>query len=325
MNSQLAICIPTYNRATVLRDAFSHLIPIASRFNVAIYVSDNASTDETLDVLESGRAQYPLVFFSRNAENIGMDANFEKALSLSPARYAWLLGDDDRIHPDALAEVLARIGNSNDQLLILNGGSANRSKGRVSGFHSRTFNDADQFLCTLGWHATWISGLVISGQLIEKMNFSKYSGSYFSHFGSLFEALATEKEVSIYWHDRSSFFPSSGAHFSWAPRILEIFSDKWARVVESLPSRYSENSKRTCIRAHSLHTGLFSIKALLNFRAQGAITRQAVIQHKQSLRLTSQTPLFIAQLICMIPVWLLRTPRRIYVSLRKLFSAAAPL
>lgn len=324
MNDKLAICIPTYNRATILRDALNHLIPIASQFNVAIYVSDNASTDDTPSILENSHSQYPFVFHHRNAENIGMDSNFAMALNLSPAKYAWLLGDDDRIHPEALVEVLTRIESSNDDLLLLNGGSPERSKGRVSGQASRIYEDVDELLRTLGWHATWISGLVISKQIIRQMNFQKYIGSYFSHFGSLFDALAQQTKVRIYWHDRSSFFPSSSAEFSWAPRVLEIFSDKWVRVVDSLPQSYSEVSKQTCIRAHSLHTGLFSVKGLLNLRAQGAISQQKIIAHSHSLRLSSQTPLFLAQLIGVVPVWLLRSPRRAYVNLRKLFTAPPP-
>lgn len=316
MNSHLSICIPTYNRAAILRDGLNYLIPLVSRFQIPIYISDNASTDDTVRAVMEATTRYPLVFFHRNAYNIGMDGNFEVVLKLSSTRYAWLLGDDDRIHPDSLEEVLKLLSNSLHDLLLLNGGSADRSKGRVAEHPSRVYDDAAELLYDIGWHATWISSLVISSPLIGQMNFKKYIGSYFSHFGSLFEALGGRPIISVYWHDRSSFFPSSAASFSWTSRVLEIFSEKWVNVVVSLPDNYPIRAKHECILAHSRHTGLFSVMGLMNLRAQGALSRRKITQYSRSLCLASQTDIRIAYFIASIPVWLLKWARWVYMTLR---------
>lgn len=332
MNDLLSICIPTYNRAAILRDGLDHLIPLASRWGIPIHISDNASTDDTESVVVQAKARYPQVFLHRNARNIGMDGNFEVALRLARTQYAWLLGDDDRVHHEALEIVLKRLGAAPCDLLLLNGGSADADQGRVTGRPSQTYHDPQVFLHDLGWHVTWISGLIISTRLVAAMDFKKYLGSYFSHFGSLFEAMAKQPVVAVQWYDGSCYYPSSLAKFSWAPRALEIFAEKWTRVVLSLPERYPLAVKQECIRAHSRYTHLFSVMGLLNLRAQGAITRTKIKQYRNSLFLATDTNPRLALLIASLPIWMLRTLRYIYIALRSLnarrssaLSSASPV
>ncbi len=320
MNSLLSICIPTYNRADILCDALEHLIPLASRWGIAIYVSDNASTDDTGSVVAQARARYPNVFLHRNVQNIGMDGNFEVALRLARTEYAWLLGDDDRIHHNALEVVLKRLVEAPCDLLLLNGGSADHEQGRVTGQHLSVYDDPSVLLHDLGWHITWISGLVVSTRLVATMDFKKYIGTYFSHFGSLFDALAQQTVVNVQWYNGSCYFPSAFAKFTWAPRVLEIFAEKWSQVVLSLPERYSLAIKEECIRAHSRYTQLFSIMGFLNLRAQGAITRSKIKHYRESLLLATDINPQLALLIASLPVWMLRTLRYIYIELRSLNS-----
>lgn len=316
MNEILAICIPTFNRAEVLRSSLAHLIPLVSPYDIPIYISDNASPDATADVVSEAQKNYAHIFFHRNSENIGMDRNFEVALNLPSTRYTWIVGDDDRINPPAINVVLGIIRSSDCQLVLLNGGSPNTDGGRVRGTFPKVYTQAPALMRDLGWHSTWISGLVLSRGLIKNMQFGPYIGSYFSHFGSLYTALARHETIDARWESESCFCPSSAASFSWASRVFEIFSEKWAAVVLSLPDVYDVGIKRYCIREHSIHTGIFSTLGLLNLRAQGVISARLVQQYSASLTLTSQTNLHLATLIASIPAWLLRVPRRTLVSLR---------
>lgn len=320
MNDLLSICIPTYNRAAILRDALDNLIPMASRWGIPIHISDNASTDETESVVVQAKVRYPHIFLHRNSENIGPDGNFEVVLRLARTQYAWLLSDDDRLHPTALEAVLKQLGETTCDLLLLNGGSADPKLGRVIGRPSQMYHDPEVLLHDLGWHVTWISGLVFSTRLIAEMDFSKYLDSSFCHFGSLFEALGRQPVVQVQWLERSHYFPSPSAAFSSAPRVLEIFAEKWTQVVISLPVRYSSAVKQECIRAHSRYTHLFSVMGLLNLRAQGAITRSKIKQYRESLLLAADINPQLALLIASLPVWMLRTLRRIYIALRSLNS-----
>lgn len=285
---------------------------------IPILISDNASTDDTEVVVTQAKVRYPQIFLHRNVQNIGMDGNFEVALRLARTQYVWLLGDDDRIHRDALEAVLARLSATPCDLLLLNGGSTYVDQGRVIGLPSKTYHDPVVFLHELGWHVTWISGLVISTRLVDSMDFNKYIGSYFSHFGSLFDALAKQSVVRVQWYDASCYYPSSEAKFSWASHVLEIFAEKWTQVVLSLPERYPLLVKQECMQAHSRHTHLFSVMGLLNLRAQGAITRTKIKKCRKSLILTTDINPQLALLIASLPIWMLRILRRIYIVLRSL-------
>lgn len=318
MNKLISICIPTYNRSSELREGLNQLTPLAARWDVPIVISDNASTDETVRVVAEAKARYSNVHLHRNSQNIGMDGNFEVVLRLATTQYAWLLGDDDRIHPQALERVIDLLSAEACDLLLLNGGSADARFGRVPRGFAPVYTDPQAFLFDLGWHATWISGLVISTRLIASLDFKKYRNSYFSHFGSLFDALAKKRSVKIQWCESLCYYPSPSARFSWAERSLEIFADKWTQVVLSLPDSYSIETKRVCMLAHSRYTNLFSVMGLLNLRAQGAINRTQIAEYRNSLAVATDTDLRLVILIASLPVWMLERLRQLYVVVRNL-------
>jgi glycosyltransferase involved in cell wall biosynthesis len=119
----LSICIPTYNRAAYLKELLDRLIPeleqtAAARDLVRLYISDNASTDATPDVIDSFRERWPIVA-NRNATNIGGDHNFAQMIHQAPGLYFWLLGDDELIVPGILAPLLETLQTSQHHLVIL--------------------------------------------------------------------------------------------------------------------------------------------------------------------------------------------------------------
>ncbi|MDI6731884.1 MAG: glycosyltransferase, partial [Candidatus Margulisbacteria bacterium] len=80
MNKTLSLCIPTYNRAAILGDYLKELAPQAAKYDVNIYISDNASTDETEQVVISLMGKYPNIYYSRNDKDMGHEYNFMKVL-----------------------------------------------------------------------------------------------------------------------------------------------------------------------------------------------------------------------------------------------------
>lgn len=108
MQPLLSICIPTYNRAPLLRVMLEALLPqvAAAGDAVEVCLSDNASTDETPEVIHQVQALGPLRP-SRNAENLGPIRNFHRvANEMARGEYVWILGDDDLLRPGTVARVL---------------------------------------------------------------------------------------------------------------------------------------------------------------------------------------------------------------------------
>lgn len=104
----LSICVPTYNRAPLLRVMLEALLPqvAAAGPEVELCISDNASTDATPEVIGQAQALGPFRH-SRNASNLGPIGNFHRvANELARGEYVWVLGDDDLVRPGAVARVL---------------------------------------------------------------------------------------------------------------------------------------------------------------------------------------------------------------------------
>ncbi|HEV3145971.1 MAG TPA: glycosyltransferase family A protein [Gemmataceae bacterium] len=93
---RFTIGIPTYNRAGFLRKALECALD-QTYPNVEVVVSDNASTDETPEVVRSFGDR---VRYHRNASNIGSWPNLVKLTELANGDYFSWLQDDDRIHRD---------------------------------------------------------------------------------------------------------------------------------------------------------------------------------------------------------------------------------
>jgi glycosyltransferase involved in cell wall biosynthesis len=120
----LSICIPTRNRATYLRDvltAFQTQIEEQrlSPDTVRVYVSDNASTDGTAELVQGLAARLPHFTYWRQPQNVGAERNVLACARLGQGRFCWISGDDELINPGALAHVLQAIADPRLALLIM--------------------------------------------------------------------------------------------------------------------------------------------------------------------------------------------------------------
>jgi glycosyltransferase involved in cell wall biosynthesis len=101
--TSVTVGIPTFNRADLAREAIDSVLAQTYR-NFRLIVSDNASTDETQEVVASitdARLEYV-----RADKNIGMIGNFNRVIELTETEFLMLLPDDDRLYPDYLRAVV---------------------------------------------------------------------------------------------------------------------------------------------------------------------------------------------------------------------------
>jgi glycosyltransferase involved in cell wall biosynthesis len=108
----LTIAIPSYNRAGDLAELLAVLRPQLTHLpQVEVLVSDNASTDGTAEVLGEAKGAFAAsgarLAVYRQPVNLGADGNFAFCYEQARGRFFWLCGDDDRIVPGALDEIMA--------------------------------------------------------------------------------------------------------------------------------------------------------------------------------------------------------------------------
>lgn len=154
----LSICIPTYNRAEVLKKTVKELLSLeAFDSEVELIVSDNASIDNTQEVVNEliNYYKYKRIKYHKNSSNI-RDLNFYTALSLGTGKYLKLLNDYTFVDNDILLLLKRMIKeNENNETPLLFYGNL-REKGLKIGDAICVYN-IDKFQRCVNNKVTWIS------------------------------------------------------------------------------------------------------------------------------------------------------------------------
>ncbi|NQT30054.1 MAG: glycosyltransferase family 2 protein [Candidatus Saganbacteria bacterium] len=306
MNDCLAICIPTYNRATHLRGCLEHLLPLVAKQNLAIYVSDNASSDETPKVVSEFQTRYNNIRYFRNNENLGTDANFAKVLKLSHAKYSWLLCDDNRLTPDAILKMLAILDEKDYALVVVNGGKLKGKMEEVSGRvqdHSSSliFTDQNRLLAEIGWHMTWASCLVFSHKMIKEAEFDKYYDTNFLQHSVIFNYLAG-REFKVLWLPDALVYNVDYEMPLWFPSVFDIWITRWSRAINDLPASYTPRAKARCLLDHGVKSRLFSLFYFVGFRLLNYYNFKLYLKHRPSFPKVTNLNNTLLLLIALLPI-----------------------
>jgi abequosyltransferase len=113
MKPKISFCIPTYNRADLLRVTVESIIRQCPE-NTEIVISDNASVDHTEEVIRDMQKRSPCIRYHRNPENVGPSRNYLLAVELAEGEYCWLMGSDDILAEGAVARMLREIEAGHD-------------------------------------------------------------------------------------------------------------------------------------------------------------------------------------------------------------------
>lgn len=177
----LSICVPTYNRSEYLIECLQSILISVTRVKhyVEIIISDNASTDDTEEVIRALRKTHPWIRYHRNEQNIGAERNFYLLATLARGDNIWIFGDDDKMEPNAVPRVLENI-HTGYNLTICNYSLWDKQfavQVKNSAFSlelPRIFDDANDLMECYGLHLGYLSAVVINRALFLKLPFEEY-------------------------------------------------------------------------------------------------------------------------------------------------------
>lgn len=188
----LSICIPTYNRAANLEHCLASIFSQLQHDSpVEVIISDNASTDDTPQVIARYAARYPCLKSFRNSSNIGAERNIFLITQLAQGRFIKLHGDDDYFVPNTIPPLLDVIKNHlHCGFIYLN---VHNHDGQVF-----TAEGASAFLRISSIMSTFISGIIIKKEEYEHVKEPLlYIGSLFNHTYLLYEILTRNPHFCV--------------------------------------------------------------------------------------------------------------------------------
>lgn len=193
----LSICIPTYNRAGILEVTLKRIVnQIAELENkdlVSLFISDNASTDNTREIVQRFVNPDIHIEYHCNERNLGPDRNFLKCFQAVRGKYVWLLSDDDPVSRGAIPYLLNIIKEDDYGLIHFVMDSSQKS-----GFE--VYSNVNVFLASVSYWITFISANVFQSEDVSKVNVNdKLLHSYLMQIPFFIEsAIAHDKSVMIY-------------------------------------------------------------------------------------------------------------------------------
>ena len=101
----LTVAIPTYNRAKTLKRLLNQLKK-ESHSGFRILISDNASSDNTQEMVKLYQKKMKNVDYVRNEKNLRSWGNIYNLYKLSKTSYIWFLSDDEEILPRAINKII---------------------------------------------------------------------------------------------------------------------------------------------------------------------------------------------------------------------------
>ena len=139
----ISFVIPTFNRGEkvlrLLQNIDTELSELSDyeKANIEILISDNASTDNTKNLIKSFKSDNFCTNYFRQEINIGFDANCRFLFDQSSNDYVWFFADDDILLPGSIKTVIR--GLEKDPTILL------FSFTQPPGSLIRTFNFENKF------------------------------------------------------------------------------------------------------------------------------------------------------------------------------------
>lgn len=133
----LSICIPTYNRSHYFKKCVESIIS-QDGFNtkdIEILISDNASPDNTEEIVKSFQDKFPNIRYIKNDTNLGAERNILNLLNNFKGEYFFLLTDDDILLPNSLAKLKQIIIHNSECSVFLSSYEVFSEKQKITYIH----------------------------------------------------------------------------------------------------------------------------------------------------------------------------------------------
>lgn len=307
INDLLSICIPTFNHAEPLRRTLEAMVPQAQQHNIPIYISDNASKDNTREIVESFQKIYPYIYYRSNKENLGIDQNMIIAARMASSKYVWTIGARRILLPGMLDKVYQLLSERKLDILILN--DLNNTfivpKSQPYDTPQRVFRELARNLTGLGFQ-------VLPAEAWKRKDLAKWNVTEWTIVGLALEFIADKEKLNAYFLADPVATSSGPSH--WRPKFFQIWT-YWKHVIRSLPAVYSDEDKEFVIK-NSVRYLFASEFTLLQLRIEHIYNAKVFKERRDDIVHDAGISPTVAYVISRLPITLLKLYFRVYADLR---------
>lgn len=272
----VAMCIPTYNRANVVEDTLSRGIEGYAKMGIDLYYYDSSTNEDTKKIVEKYAAMgykninYVPVTETKNVaqklEMIFMGEGLNKKYD-----YIWPVKDRVWFEVPTLLAIDNAMQENVDVIFL----------GVLWSYHhpdigTKIYESAREFYADWGYLVTSIDVNIFRYEsMINDIDFDelKNYNDCFSHFQLMFNKLAGDtKKVKALVGDEIIAYNSNRSGSGWKESAFLVWKDKWIDVNEKLPEYYNEYKAEVIKHAGRLPWIFGSVDSLLEFKNCGALT-----------------------------------------------------
>lgn len=113
-NIKVSACIVTYNNSEIIINTISSIINNTKNVDLTLYISDNNSTDNTLEIISK---EFPEVKIINNKINKGFGYGHNKMLDIIDSDYHFVINPDIILDTDVISQLVDKL--ENDKSVVM--------------------------------------------------------------------------------------------------------------------------------------------------------------------------------------------------------------
>jgi abequosyltransferase len=237
----LTIAIPTYNRAKLLDKCLgaisSQMAAMDSGGKLEIIVCDNASTDNTSDIVNGYKSKGFAIEYLRNKENLGPDRNIARGFLTAKGKYVWLFADDDILLPGYLTLILQLLTDNDLGSIYVKGVWYKEEVPKVAypvSLNHQIYDDPIQHITEVNYWTTFLTGNITNKSILNNVgDIPQYYDSFLVQISWVIPAIFSGLKTAVI-NDKAiaCLADNTGGY-----KVIKVFAASFNQVLNSLVNK----------------------------------------------------------------------------------------
>jgi glycosyltransferase involved in cell wall biosynthesis len=277
-------------------------------YQIELCISDNASSDDTRNYLESLSLTKVRLSLNFNVQNCGLEPNMIKVMQMASGKYILPIGDDDCFMSNSISSIIEMLESEPD-LLILNGFNTNNDLKIESEYMPDKLKNKNFSSPVLAFPNLWgqmrLSSFVSKNEILDleehNRTYEKYIGTSHAYSALPWDGLSkkynTENQCQIICMEKPTILFRNGPK-TWSEQKLAILFSEIPEWFERLPELYNDVKN---LERDKYMQNIAKVRMLVAMRAGGLLNEESV---KKYMNKYSHNQQKLAKLVCLLPIWL---------------------